>query len=287
MTLEGGPRIGVALGGGSARGLAHIPIIEAMDELGLHPALIAGTSIGALIGAGWANRMTGKALRAHALDVLSDFPTVASRLWSTHTRDMRKLLAQGISLQLDSEDVVDAFLPKGFPLDFRELRTPLNVVATDFWAWHQVVYDTGKLRPAIAASICVPSLFRPIRYEGRLLVDGGVVNPLPLDLAAIGTDLLIGIDVNGEPILPTKPRVPSPLDVGLGASQIMTQQLTSQMMAAFPPDIYVRPHVQAIPAYEFWRVKEVIAAGDRDKERFKRQLGEAVDAFIAGRRKNV
>jgi NTE family protein len=287
MTLEGGPRIGVALGGGSARGLAHIPFIEAMDELGLHPSLIAGTSIGALIGAGWANRMTGKALRAHALEALADFPTIASRLWSTHTWDMRKLLVQGISLQLDSEDVVDAFLPQGFPRDFRDLRTPLNIVATDFWAWHQVVYDRGDLRPAIAASICVPSLFRPFKHDGRLLVDGGVVNPLPLDLASVETDLLIGNDVNGEPSPPVTSKLPSLLDIGLGATQIMMHQLTSQMLAAYPPDIYMRPHVQVVPPFEFWRVKEVIAAGEQDKERFKRQLGDAVDAFIAGRRRNA
>src|SRR3569832_2381477 len=75
------PRIGMALGGGSARGLTHIPFIEAMDELGLKPSIIAGTSIGALIGAGWANGMTGKALREHAMNVLSTKHTNTGRIW--------------------------------------------------------------------------------------------------------------------------------------------------------------------------------------------------------------
>src|ERR1700750_717980 len=75
------PRVGVALGGGSARGLTHIPFIEAMDELGLKPSTIAGTSIGALIGAGWANGMSGKELREHALSVLGTIRIIATRRW--------------------------------------------------------------------------------------------------------------------------------------------------------------------------------------------------------------
>src|SRR5262245_52063250 len=78
---SGLPRIGVALGGGSARGLTHIPFIEAMDELGLSPSVIAGTSIGALIGSGWANGMSGKELREHALSVLGTLRIIAGRLW--------------------------------------------------------------------------------------------------------------------------------------------------------------------------------------------------------------
>ncbi len=285
--LEGGPKIGVALGGGSARGLAHIPFIEAMDELGLRPTIIAGTSIGALIGAGWANNMSGKALRAHALQMLGSMQAITSRVWSAQTWDMRKLFTQGLSMQFDPEIVADAFLPRGFPKTFRELRTPLYIVSSDFWAWHQVVFDRGGLRTAIAASIAVPSLFRPLRLDGRLLVDGGVTNPLPLDLASAGVDILVGIDVNGEPLNVPHPKIPSPIDIIWGSAQIMMHQLTAHMMAAYPPDVYMRPHVQLFPAHEFWRVREIIAAGDRDKERFKRQLGNKVDAFIAARRKNV
>ena len=285
--LDGEPKIGVALGGGSARGLAHIPLIEAMDELGLRPAIIAGTSIGALIGAGWANNMSGKALRDYAFEVLDSMQAITRRIWSAQTRDMRRLFTQGLSMQLDPETVVEAFTPKGFPKTFRELRTPLNIVSSDFWAWHQVVFDAGPLRRAIAASIAVPSLFRPLQLDGRLLVDGGVTNPLPVDLASAGVDILVGIDVNGEPLNVPHVRIPSPLDLIWGSAQIMAHQLTAHMMAAYRPDIYIRPHVQTFPAHEFWRVREIVAAGDFQKERFKRKLGDAVDAFIAAQRKNV
>ena len=286
MTLAGGPKIGVALGGGSARGLAHIPLIEAMDELGLRPALIAGTSIGALIGAGWAANMSGKALRAHSISVLGDMQTISGRIWSSHTRDLRKFFRQGLNMQLDPIDVVEAFLPDGFAKDFEQLRTPYYAVATDFWAWNQVVFDTGALRPAIAASISVPSLFKPIEIDGRLLVDGGVANPLPLDVASAGADILIGVDVNGEPNMQALNRVPSPLDVITGSAQIMDHHLTAHMMAAYPPDVYVRPHLQTFSAHEFWRVKEILKAGERVKEQFKRDVDQAVESFIAGTRRN-
>lgn len=282
MTLDGGPRIGVALGGGSARGLAHIPFIEAMDELGLKPARIAGTSIGALIGAGWASGMTGSDLRAHAMSVLGTMQTITGRLWASHTRDISRLFKQGLPIQLDPEDVVEAFLPNAFVADFSDLKIPLFIVATDYAAWNQVVFDTGPLVAAIAASVAVPSFFRPMEHDNRLLVDGGVTNPLPLDIASVDSDLTVAIDVNGEPILIPPLKLPSPLDVAAGSAQIMAHHLSAHMIAAYPPDIYVRPHVQAFQAHEFWRVRDILKTGDRGKERFKRSLANKVDAFISG-----
>src|SRR6195952_4267861 len=109
------PRIGVALGSGSARGLTHIPFIEAMDELGLKPSTIAGTSIGALIGAGWANGMTGAELREHAMSVLGTMRIIASRLWGAQIRNLGGLVQNGFNIQLDASRVVEAFLPEPFP----------------------------------------------------------------------------------------------------------------------------------------------------------------------------
>jgi NTE family protein len=145
------PRIGIALGGGSARGLTHIPFIEAMDELGLKPSVIAGTSIGALIGAGWANGMTGLELREHAIEVLGTMRTIAGRIWGTHASGLGGLFRNGLSVQLDGSKVVDAFLPHPFPATFEELQIPLYVVATDFRSWHQAVFNAGELRQPAAA----------------------------------------------------------------------------------------------------------------------------------------
>lgn len=280
LDLKGGPRIGVALGGGSARGLTHIPYIEAMDELGLKPAVIAGTSIGALIGAGWANGMSGAELREHSFSVLGTMRILAGRLWGAQVRNLGNFFQQGFNVQLDALRVVDAFLPDAFPDDFKELQLPLYVVATDFQSWHQAVFNAGPLRNAIAGSIAIPSLFKPVPFANHLLVDGGVVNPLPLDQAATDSDILIGIDVNGDPsdlLNKTDHRL---LDVWFGSAQIMMHSLTAHMMAAYPPDIYVRPHLQVFGALEFWRVREIVAHVEKDKDDFKRRLERKVEAFI-------
>lgn len=283
MSTASGPRIGVALGGGSARGLTHIPYIEAMDELGLKPAVISGTSIGALIGAGWAAGMTGAELREHSFNVLGTMKVIATKLWATQIRGISGILKNGISMQLDATHVVDAFTPSYFPREFKDLKIPLYVVATDFQSWHQVVFNSGLLRPAIAGSIAIPSLFRPVVYANHLLVDGGVVNPLPLDQADIDTDFLIGIDVNGDPSESITRTDHKPLDIWFGSAQIMMHSLTAHMMAAYPPDIYIRPHVASFGALEFWRVREIVANAEPEKERFKRLLEEKIEAYIQGK----
>ncbi|MHB1103384.1 MAG: patatin-like phospholipase family protein [Devosia sp.] len=276
-----GPRIGVALGGGSARGLTHIPYIEAMDELGLKPSVISGTSIGALIGAGWANGMTGKELREHSFSVLGTLRIIAARLWGAQIRNIGGFFQNGFTVQLDAARVVDAFLPDGFPDDFKDLKIPLYVVATDFQSWHQAVFSAGPLRQAIAGSIAIPSFFKPVPFANHLLVDGGVVNPLPLDQAAADTDILVGVDVNGDPSELLNKTDYKALDMWFGAAQIMMHSLTAHMMAAYPPDIYVRPHLQTFGALEFWRVREIVAHVEKDKDNFKRQLARKVETFLA------
>jgi NTE family protein len=283
MNAASGPRIGVALGGGSARGLTHIPYIEAMDELGIKPSVISGCSIGALIGAGWAAGMTGRELREHSFEVLGTLKIITAKLWASHMRGLGGLLKNGISLQLDAAHIVDAFTPTSFPKEFKDLKIPLHVVATDFQSWHQVVFNSGLLRPAIAGSIAIPSLFKPVVYNNHLLVDGGVVNPLPLDQADIDTDFLIGIDVVGDPSAGINRTEHKALDLWFGSASIMMHSLTAHMMAAYPPDIYVRPRVANFGAMEFWRVKEMITHAEGEKDRFKYLLSNKIEAYMQNR----
>jgi NTE family protein len=142
------------------------------------------------------------------------------------------------------------------------------------------VFNTGLLRPTIAGSIAIPSFFKPVKYANHLLVDGGVVNPLPLDQAA-DCDILVGIDVNGDPSSRLNRVVYKGLDVWFGAAQIMMHALIAHMMAAYPPDVYVRPHVDAFGTLEYWRVREIVEYATKDKDNFKRQLSRKIDAFIA------
>lgn len=279
------PRIGVALGGGSARGLAHIPFIEAMDEMGLQPTSIAGTSIGALIGSGWAAGLKGTEIRELAFDMLGSMNGLFGRLMSTQMRSIKHMFREGISLQLDAERVYDAFTPPGMPERFEDLKISFSSVATDFKSWHQVVFHHGLIRPAVAGSLSIPSLFKPVHYHDTILVDGGVVNPLPLDCASPDTDILIGIDVNGDPYDWRPEYIPSALDIGLGSAQIMMHQLIAHMIAAYPPDLYFRPHLNSYGAYEYWRVKEIVEASDHDKDRFKRELAKKIERFISSQKK--
>lgn len=275
-----GPRIGVALGSGAARGLTHIPYIEAMDELGLRPAVISGCSIGALIGAGWANGMTGEELREHAFGALGSLQLIAGRLWTTGLANFN--LQAGLSMQVDPVVITKAFLPKDFPEDFSALKTPLHVVTTDIRSWEEVVFSAGSLQQAIAASIAIPSLFRPVAVDKRLFIDGGVTNPLPLDLVAADTDLLVGIDVNGGPDERFATGEPSAFDAGFLATQIMSQTLIRNMVELHQPDVYVRPEVNPFGILEFWRVREILEHVADGKDDFKRQLSEKVEAWEKG-----
>jgi len=269
-------RIGVALGSGAARGLAHIPYIEAMDELGLKPSVIAGSSIGALIGSGWANGMTGAELREHAYGVLGSVQQIASTLWNRNRFSFKQMVEDGLSMQVNSMGITTAFLPDGFPDDFADLKIPFHAVATDFYAWKEMVFSSGPLRPAIAASLAIPSLFRPVNVEGRYYIDGGVTDPLPLGLIAGKCDVLIGIDVHRTPELLDASREPSITDSAVVATEIMSQKLVDATVLQYPPDVYVRAEVGPFGGSEFWRVREIVDNAAGDKDRFKRAVSDAL-----------
>lgn len=277
--------IGVALGSGAARGLAHIPYLEAMDEMGIRPAIIAGTSIGALIGAGWAYGMTGAELREHAYGVLGSLQLIATTFWNRGMTSMTKLLAKGLSIQVDGEGVAHAFLPEGFPDDFSSLKVPFSVVATDFYSWQEVIFDTGSLRRAIAASMAIPSLFRPVGVNGSYFLDGGVTNPLPLAQLQNKCDLTVGIDVQRSPDPGLAVKEPSMFDSAIVASEIMSQRIVDAIVQSYRPEVFVRADVGPFGGGEFWRVREIIEHASNDKDNFKRALDGAMAIVeLRGRR---
>jgi NTE family protein len=269
-------RIGVALGSGAARGLAHIPYIEALDELGLTPSIIAGSSIGALIGSGWANGMTGVELREHALSVLGSLQQIASTYWTRGRFSLTQLLSSGLSIQVDPKGVAHAFLPEGFPDDFAELKLPFIAIATDYYTWREVVFSTGSVREAIAASMAIPSLFRPVASNGSYFMDGGVTNPLPLSHVAGKCDVTIGIDVQRTPDPTLAVKEPSPVDAAIVATEIMSQRLVDATVAAHRPDVYVHAEVGPFGGSEFWRVREILDHASGGKEAFKRAVEGAI-----------
>src|SRR6185295_13251554 len=148
------PSVALALGGGGARGLAHILVLEVLDELGLKPTVIAGTSIGAIFGAAYASGLSARLIRGHTEEVLSQRFGLAQALLAARSEPGLKLLPVRPSL-LSPHLLLDQVRPSKVAQDFAGLSIPFKAVATDFYAQEQVVIDTGDLRSAVAASIAL------------------------------------------------------------------------------------------------------------------------------------
>jgi NTE family protein len=257
LTTRG--KIGLALGGGGARGLAHIPMLELLDELNIQPDYIAGTSIGAVIGVMYASGMSGLQIRQliDRLTVSKD-ESWLSGLFDSNEKRWWNLI--GVELGrggLIESDAFIAFLEKTMGASrFEQLNIPMKVVATDFWKREQIVFETGSLGPAIQASIAIPGLFSPIQYRGRVLVDGGLVNPVPYDLLFDDCELVIGIDVSGKrnPITDAEP---SYFETLFDTMQIMQASIIREKLKYRAPDIYIRPGLEDIRVHEFDRVDEI------------------------------
>ncbi|KAA0972209.1 patatin-like phospholipase family protein [Aureimonas fodinaquatilis] len=267
------PRIGLALGGGGARGLAHVHALHAFDDLGIKPHRIAGTSIGALIGAAYAAGMPAAVVEEFVVEMLGNKRLVASRLWRTRPSTFAEFRADGgFRLgQLNAERVVGAFLPLELPLRFEDLAIPMSITATDFYAGEVRSLETGDLLSAIAASAALPAIFRPVRRDGQVLIDGGICDPLPFDLLAGRVDLSIAVDVTGGP-LQTSDKLPSPIDTMFGSSQLMMHAIIQAKLAHSPPDLVVAPPVSPYRVLDFLRVRTILAETAHLREELKRKI---------------
>ncbi len=273
-----GPRIGLALGGGSARGLAHIPMLEAFDELGLKPAVIAGCSIGALIGAGYASGMTALEIRARTEKLLDTRFAAARYVFGVKRARIRDLLAlRGLgSLQIKGEKLVDLALPDELPKNIEDTHIPFKVVTTDYERMEERVISSGNMVKAVAASLAVPGIITGPRYDGRVHVDGGVTNPVPFNHARDGCDIVVAIDVTGRP-RPAKRAHHSNLELAVGSLLIMFHQVAELRRALAPPDIYIEPAVENFRGADFFKAKEMFEAAKPAKEALKRELEKRIN----------
>jgi NTE family protein len=267
------PRIGLALGGGSARGLAHIAMLEVFDEMGLKPSVIAGCSIGALIGAGYASGMTAKEIREHALLVLSNRMGAAKYLFGAKRARISDLLSLRniTSLQIAGEKLTTLLMPDAVADRVEDTSIPLKIVTTDYEDRREQVITSGPMARAIAASIAIPGVIRSTAINGRLLVDGGVTNPVPFDHVREGTDIVVAIDVTGRP-RPSRRKHHSNIELAIGSMLIMFHQIAQLRRAVNPPDIYIEPPVGSFGALEFFRAEEMILAASKAKDQLKRAL---------------
>ena len=276
----GRPSIALALGGGGARGLAHILALEVLDELALRPRVIAGTSIGALVGVAYALGLPAYRIRAMFEETLGNRLDLVRQLFGARSDPVQKvlrLLPLRSSL-LNSEVMLERLMPELDGRQFSDLAIPLKVVATDLVAREAVVIEHGPLRRAVAASIAIPLVFSPIHDGARVLVDGGLVNPLPFDLIADSADIVVAIDVSGASKKARFQERPSALEVMFQSLQIMEKSITRQKLALRRPDIYIDVDLDQFGALEFWRPDAIFKAAEPIKHTLRRQLTRMLKA---------
>jgi NTE family protein len=267
-------KIGLALGGGGAKGLAHIMMLEVLDELNLRPHRIAGTSFGAIMGALYASGMSGQEIRQliDRITVSKDeswfsglFEQDVGRWWDI------------IEIQLGRGGLLDTsglatFLREIIPgTQFDELNIPLKVVTADFWQRKQVVFDRGNLFPALQASIAIPGLFSPVHHKGRVLVDGSLVNPVPYDLLFDECEVVIAIDVLGNRT-PSADDEPSYFENTFNTFQIMQASIVREKLKHRPPHIYIHPDLNNIRVLDFHRFEEIYEQAMPARKKLKRAL---------------
>ena len=275
------PTFALALGGGGARGICHINIVEALDELGIRPTAIAGSSIGSIIGAGMAAGMSGRDIREYTLELMGKKGSVANKLWSLGPASMRHAVFGFRLGQFNLELVLDALLPSAMPKTFEGLKIPLKVTATDYYAQSEVIVESGDLRQALAASSAIPALFMPIRMNDRIMIDGGIFNPVPYDHLLDKADIVIAVDVVGGPE-GDGTTMPSRFESLFGASQLMMQSVISLKLRMHPPHIFLRPPVNRFKVLDFRKAHEVLAESQVSKDDLKRQIEMQVELYHRG-----
>lgn len=263
--------IALILGGGAAKGLAHIPVLEAFDELGVRPRIIAGTSIGSIMGACYASGMSGSELRAYALELFETRRELVRRLFANTRVSLSSLFSLSSSALIRPEALLDIVLPDRLPEKFSELSIPLVVIATDFHSQSEVVIKDGPLLPAIAASSALPGLLAPVRLGEQLLIDGGFTNPTPFDVVRRMVQFTVAVDVTGKQTQDGT-GVPNAFELIVGASQIAIRSVVMSKLTCSQPDVLIRPEIQAFNSLDFYQVVRILEAVAPVKEDTKRQL---------------
>jgi NTE family protein len=269
--------IALALGGGGARGLAHLVVLEALDDLGIKPTRIIGTSMGAIIGAAYASGITAKDLRRYTMDRLRDRARVMGILLQARVGKITDIFQKGFGnpVLIDGEKFLDLFWPEAVPDLFEDLGIRFSCVATDYYARSETVFERGPLVTGVAASMAVPGLVRPVVANGRVFIDGGAVNPLPFDLLAGGNEIIVAVDVAGGTVETAK-FPPEPMETLFGASLIMQGAIVAEKLKACAPDVLVRPQVDGFRGLDFFKAKAILQAAEPVKDLLKRQLDDAI-----------
>lgn len=263
--------IGLALGGGGARGLAHILVLEAFDELGVRPDVIAGTSIGAILGAAYCSGMSGSDIREYCISLFSNRTRVIRRILGDKNGKLFALWTPRRPAMFDPVVLLRALMPEQVDCDFDELQIPLKVMATDFYRQSEFVIDSGEVMTGIAASAALPGLLKPVEIGGRILIDGGFVNPLPFDTLPETSAFTVAIDVSTGPE-EGGTEMPSALEAVLGSTQITINSILTAKLQAGAPDLLIRPKVRQYRVLDFFKIDEILDDCQTVRDEVKRAL---------------
>ena len=268
----------LALGGGGARGYAHIAILEALDEMGVKPVAIAGASIGALIGATYAAGLTGKEIRRHVIALAHDRSAIFRRLMTARAGRIAEIISTGFggANLIDAEKFCAQFLPETVPDDFAGLQIPLTVVTSDLYRRHEVPLASGPLKPALAASIALPGLLRPVVIGERVLIDGGATNPLPFDHLRGLADVVVAVDISGEPAEDRRD-LPNPWEALVITVLVMANAIIGEKLKHSAPDLMIRPNVGIFRTLDFLQASAILRAAEPVKAETKQKLAALLD----------
>lgn len=270
--------IGLALGSGGAGGLSHIRFLAVFDELGVRPERISGTSVGAVIGGLYAAGLTAEEIIAIFDDFSgSEIDALSGMVGSDISLTELLPIGDDNGGMVDSSAFVDYLAKQVEARRFEDLEIPLTVVATDFRTGETVTIEEGDLFSAIEASMAVPGLFTPVERDGRLLVDGGLSNPLPYDVLLGHHERVVAVDVvgvsnNGE-------EAPDTTDMLFKTFELQQQSLIREKLRCQAPDLYLHPDTSDFRLLHFHRLDEILDnAGDsagRLREAIRKWQAEA------------
>lgn len=298
VRMSAAPRIGLALGSGLARGFAHIGVVRALKRHGIVPTVISGTSMGALIGGAY---LAGK------LDNVEEWAYSLDRKKVKSYLDFGSGIISGGGGLIGGEKLVKLMHDNFGDVRIEDLPDPYTAISTDLVTGHEVWMRKGRLIDAMRASFSVPGIFPPVNVNGRWLIDGALVNPVPVSACnAAGSRMTIAINVNGDIIgkvkhpgdkVPTvagfdllktesTPQIdeakksgifqrvfkregdhPSVFGVMVSSLNIVQDRLSRSRLAGDPPDVLIVPRIGHIGLMEFDRAEELIAEGEAAVER--------------------
>ena len=253
------PKIGLALGGGGAKGYAHIPMLEVFDDLGIRPHHISGTSIGSVMGAMYASGITGGGIRQVIKDHFFSKGEAIKEIFNK--KNIFKPL-EFFDLEwkrggiLRGDKIIHFLYDQMGCSTFEDLNIPLSMATTDYWSGKQMVLDSGDLLSAIKASMGLPGIFTPVEREGCVLIDGGGVNPVPHDLLDADCDVVIAIDVMGARKR-GRHAVPGVMNALFGTFDIMQESIIREKLEKHPPTHYLRPPLEGVDLLSFDRAEQI------------------------------